>query len=210
MVAASSAHDRSHPRRRAYALGQLRGCEHASSTPPQARFGQRHHLDHALVGFARARPEREDAVLVENEAQCPLCCLEHFGRLLGKREARHDVRNDPHAAVISVGAERFPVRLINQAQHRGGMSMVNEPAGHKGVQQRFDGRIGRHWVDQIGALDRDHLFIRQCVARAHPTQRLEPHGRQPGRLDLTHVPARAFDAQNVDVIAHEVRDAQLH
>ena len=89
------------------------------------------------------------------------------------------------------------------------MGMVNELVGHKGVQQRFDGRIGRHRIEKIGALNRDHLFVGQCVARAQPAQRLEPHRRQPGRLDVAHVPARAFDAQNVDVIAHEVRDRGL-
>jgi hypothetical protein len=65
-LAACSAYNWCHPRNRTDPLGQLRGCKHTSATPKQVCLGQRHHFDHALVSLARARPERENAVLVKD------------------------------------------------------------------------------------------------------------------------------------------------
>ena len=51
---------------RASSRGSFARCEHLPAREPL--LGARHHLDHALVGFARIRPEGEDAVLEQDQA----------------------------------------------------------------------------------------------------------------------------------------------
>ena len=208
--AAGAAHDRRHRGERHRRLRQLRGREHRAPAAPQRGLRERNHLDHALIGFARALAEREDAVLVQDEADRAGRGGEHPRRLLGEAEAGHDVRHDAHAAVVKLGGALGAVGLVDQAQHRGGVGMIDKALRDEGVQQRLDRRIGRHRVEQVRALRLHHLLIRHGVALEQQTQLGEPHRRQPGGLDHRHVGARALDAEDIDLAPHQVRHAQLH
>ena len=191
-------------------LRQLRGREHRAPAAPQRGLGERDHLDHALIGFARALAEREDAVLVQDQADRAGRGREHPRRLLGEAEAGHDVGHDAHAAVVKLGGARCAVGLVDQAQHRGRVGVIDEALRNEGVQQRLDRRIGRHRVDEVRALRLHHLLVRHGVALEQHAQLGEPHRRQPGGLDHRHVGAGALDAEDVDLAPHQVRHAQLH
>ena len=115
--------------------------------------------------------------------------LEHFGRGLGEAEARRDVTHDAHAPVIDLARERLAVRLIDEAQHRRGMGMVDEFMRQEGVQQRLDRRVGRAGIEQVQALHIDHGLVGERIERAKLAQRLELHRGQTLRLDIGHVPA---------------------
>ena len=117
--------------------------KHDGPALPQAALGQRHHLDHALIGLPRGLAEGEDAVLVQDQAFGFRVLLEHIRRRLGQTEARRDIGHDPHAPVIDLARERLAVGLIDQAEHRSSMGMVHEFVRQEGMQQRLDRRIGR-------------------------------------------------------------------
>ena len=86
--AAGAAQDGRDLGQRAMRCGQPRAREHRLAAALQPLLRQRHHLDHALVGLARARPEGEDAVLVEQQALDLRLGVEHIGGRLGEAEAR--------------------------------------------------------------------------------------------------------------------------
>ena len=123
--------------------------------------------------------------------------LEHFSRGLGEAEAGRDVTHDAHAPVIDLAGEHLAVRLIDEAQHRRGMSMVDEFMRQEGVQQRLDRRVGRARIQQVQALHIDHGFVGQLIERAELAQRLELHRGQTLRLDIGHVPAGALDRDHL-------------
>ena len=207
--AAGAAHDRRHRGERHHRLRQLRGREDCAPAAPQRGLRGRDHLDHPLVGFARRVAKREDAVLVQDEADRTGRGREHPRRFFGEAEAGHDVGHDAHAPVIEVGGARRAVGLVDQAQHRRGVGVVDEALRNEGMQQRLDGRIGRHRIDEVGALRLHHLLVGHGVAREQQAQLREPHRREPGGLDHRHVGARALDAEDVDLAPHQVRHAQL-
>ena len=91
--------------------------------------------------------------------------LEDLGRLLGEREARHDVGHEPHAAAVELGAALGRVGLVGEAQHRRRMGVVDEFVRQEGVQQRLDRRVGRPGIEQIGALHAHHVLVGQRRAR---------------------------------------------
>src|SRR5262249_17421532 len=68
-------------RRRA---GELARGEDEGPALPQAALGKRHHLDHALIGFARRLAKGEDAMLVEDQALDVGLLLEDLGSFLGE------------------------------------------------------------------------------------------------------------------------------
>ena len=204
-----AADDRRHLGTRHQLLRQLRGGEHRPAPLPQPRFGQRHHFDHALIGLFGAFPEGEDAVLVKHQPMGSRVSLVNLGGLLRQREARHDVRHHPHPAIVKLRGPRLAVRLIDEAEHRGGMGVVHEFVRDEGVQQRLDGRIGRHRVQQVGALHPHHLLIGQRRAFTQHAQLSQSHRRQAGRLDDGHVGTRAFDAKDIHYPAHQIGGARL-
>ena len=106
----------------------------------------------------------------------------------------------PYTSLANV----FAVGLVDQTQHSGRMRVIDELVRHESVQQRFDGRIGCDWIEEVGALDRHHVFVGQCVAGAQLAQSREPHRGQPFRLDRGHVPARTLDAEDFRLVAHQV------
>ena len=50
-------------------------------------FGARHHIDHALIGFARRRAEGEDAVLDQHQPLDRGIGLVNLGGFLGERRS---------------------------------------------------------------------------------------------------------------------------
>ena len=133
----------------------------------------------------------------------------HLGRQLGEAEARNDVGHEPHAAVVDLRHQLFPVRLIDQAQHGGGVRVVDELVRQEGVQQRLDGRVGCRGIEQVDALEVDHVLVGERGQRAQLPQRAELDRRQAGGLDGAHVPARALDAQHLVRLAEQVLGQRL-
>ena len=128
-------------------------------------------------------------MLVQDQAFDVRILLVDLGGGLGEPEARRNVGHDAHAPVIDLAGERLAIRLIDQAQHRGGMGMVDEFMRQEGVQQRLDRRVGRAGVKQVQALHIDHGLVGERIERAKLAQRLELHRGQALRLDIGHVPA---------------------
>ena len=100
--------------RRATCCGSCALANDRLAAALQALLGQRHHLDHALVGFARVCAEGEDAVLVQDQAFDVGFALEDLGRGLREREARHGVGHVAHALAIDLARQRLAVRLVGR------------------------------------------------------------------------------------------------
>ena len=172
-------------------------------------FGERDHLDHALIGLARGLPEGEDAVLVQDQALDVRLLLEHLGGGLGEPEARRDIAHDAHAAVIDLARQGLAVGLIDQGEHGGGMGMVDEFMRQEGMQQRLDRRVWGRRVEQVQPLHVDHGLVGQRIQCTQAPQRLELHGGQPPRLDIGHVGAGALDRDHLMLGAEIVAGARL-
>ena len=160
--------------------------------------------------MARVIAEREYAVLVEDEPFDGRIFLEHFCGFFCKREARHHVRYKAEAIAESLRAQCIASSLIDQAEDRGRMCVVDKFVRNKRVQQSFHGRIRRLRIDKRRALHPNHLFVRHGRARAELAQCCKPHGRHSGRFDAGHVPAGAFDGEDIDILAKKVVETRLH
>ena len=90
------------------------------------------------------------------------------------------------------------------------MRMVDEFMRQEGVQQRLDRGIGRLAVQEIAALDVDHVLVAERLQADQFLERRETNRRQAGGLDGAHVPAAAFHAQHLDRRARDVGDFGLH
>ncbi len=165
-LAARAAHDRCDLRCRRHLLRHLCGREHPATVTAQPLFGAGDQFDRPFVALVRIVGEAEQAVLVQDESLDRGRGVIDVGGELGERKARHDVRHDPDAAVEQVGADRFAVRLVDQAQDGGRMRVVDELVRQERVQQRLDRRIGRRRVEQVLALDADHILVAERRARA--------------------------------------------
>jgi len=130
--------------------------------------------------------------------------LEHGRRLLGEPEARHQIGHEAEAAVIDVAAQFLRIRLVDEAEQRRGVAVVDEFRRHEGVQQHLHRGRGGQRVDQEGALRPRHILVGKCFARAQCAQLIEPHGGKTGGLDRAHVPARAFDVKRLDLPAGKI------
>ena len=208
--AAGAAQDRSDHGDRGDRLGQMRADEHRLAVLVKSLLGKRNQGDHTLVGFARGFAEGEDAVLVQDQALDLRIALEHVGRHLRKGKARHDVRYDADAPVIELGADVLAVGLVDQAQDRAGVGVIDEFVRQERVQERFDRWVGSRRIEQILALHTNHIFVAQRVACAQPAQAIEPNRRKSCRLDRRHVGARPFDAERHDLLAEQVRHRRLN
>ena len=119
-------------------------------------------------------------------------------------EARPRIGHETEPALEHVGTERLAVGLVDDAQDRGGVGVVDERRRHEGVQQHLDRRYRRQWIEAIAVLYAHEVVVAQAFARAQSLQRFEPHGRKAGGLDGAHVPAGAFDEENVDLVAGKI------
>ena len=200
--AAGAAHDRRDLRHVGGAAPRRRRCRLAAAG--DKFLGARDHFDHALIGFARALAEGDDAVFGENEAVARFRPLENIDRLLGQAETRHDVRHEGEPAAENFRAFLFAVGLIDDAEHGGGVGVIDEFVRQERVQHDLDRRIGRRRIDQARALDADELVVANLAERAQLAQRRKPNRRQPGEIDHRHVGAGRLDAQNLDVVAEAV------
>ena len=108
---------------------------------------------------------------------------------LGEAEARHEVRHEGEPAAKNFGAFFFAVGLIDHAEHRRRMGVIDEFVRQERVQHDFDGRIWRRRIDQVGALDGDQLLVGDRVERAQLPQRRQPYRRQAIGLGRRHVGA---------------------
>ncbi len=188
---------------------QDHGREDAAPPARQTLLGRCDGGDHAFIGFQRGFAEGEDAVLQQHQPLDLGIGFEHPRRFLGEIEARHDERHHPEARAIHLAAQLLAFGLVGQAQHRSGMGVVDELARQEGVQQGLDRGIGRARIEQIGALHPHHVLVGKPGSGFHPQQRCEPHRRQPGGLDLGHVPAAALDAENLGLLAQEIGQTRL-
>ncbi len=130
--------------------------------------------------------------------------LEDFDSFLCQPEARHDVRHEGEAAGKHFGALPLAVGLVDDAEHRSGVGVIDEFVWQKGVQHDLDRRIGRHRFDQAGALDTNQLVVVNFGELIQLAQRREPHRRQSGNIDHTHVGAGCLDAQYLGVLAEMI------
>jgi hypothetical protein len=115
-----------------------RGGKNAVGAARDARLGASHQRDHALIGLARARPEAENAVLLEHQPLDLGIGLEHLRRLLGEGEAGHDVGHARHPPAKHLGADGLAVGLVGEREHGVGVGMVDElyAAGRRGAGSR--------------------------------------------------------------------------
>ena len=135
--------------------------------------------------------------------------VEHIGGGLGEAEARHDVGHEAHALAVDLAAQLLAVGLVDQAEHGVGVGVVDELVRQEGVQQRLDRRVGRHRIEQVGALHAHHVLVGHVVARAQldAAPRAAPRAGRRGSI-VRHVPARALDAEHVGLVAEQVGHAQ--
>ena len=81
--------------------------------------------------------------------------------------------------------------------------------GRKACSRVSTDGLGASGIQQIDALEIDHVLVGQLVQLAQLAQRLQPHRRQAGRLDHAHVPARALDADHLHILAQLILDRGL-
>ena len=172
-------------------------------------FRPGHIVDHAAIGVLGGVAEGEDAVLVEDQALDGRVAVENVGGRLGEIEARLDVGHEPHLGAEDLAAQLFAVVLVDDRQDRRRMGVVDEFVRQEGVEKRLDRRVGRAGIDQIGALQRDHVLVGQAFKRPRFQKRCELDRRQARGLDHRHVPAAALDAQHVPALAQQIRDGDL-
>ena len=181
-------------------LGHRRGL----ALQLQAFFRHGDEFDHARIGLLRRVAHGENAMLQQDQAFGFRMLVEHIGHRLGQRETGDGVGHIGDTVAIDFLHQRLVVGLVGQRQHGGGMDMVDEFVRQEGVQQGFDRRVRRGGIQQIDALEVDHVLVGQLVQLAQLAQRLQPHRRQARRFDHAHVPARALDADHIDIFAELV------
>ena len=172
-------------------------------------LGERHRFDHAFVGFASLAAIGDDAVLAQDQSVARLVSFECRDGFFGEPEARHDVRHEAKPAVENIGAFLLAVGLVDDAQHRGRVRVVDEFVRQKRVQHHLDRRVRRGRIDQVGAFDGDQFDVANMIECAQAAHRLKPHRAKAGRIGGSHVGARGLDVQHFDVFAETVATARF-
>src|SRR6476661_268466 len=207
---AGAANDRCHVWNTCNLARQSAAREFGVSFFTEVLFRKRNEFDHALVGLARMIAESENSVLVEDQPLDRGIFLEHFSGFFSQRKARHDVRDEAEPVAEDLRTPCLAVGLIDQAQHCGGVSMIDEFVRHECVQQRLYRWIWRLRIDQTGALHAHQFLVGHSVARKQLPQGSEPHRWHSGRLDACHVPSRTLDAENLGLFAEQIIDPCLY
>ena len=170
----------------------------------QPLLGERDERDHALVGFARRFAEGEDAVLVEDQALDLWVLVEGARGEPRQAEAGPRIGHEAEAAAEDLGAKRFAVGLVDNAQHGAGVGVVDEGRRHEGVQQHLDRGHRAERIEAQALLHAHEIVVAQRFVRAQGQQGVEPHRRKAGGFDDPHVPAGAFDIEDVGLVAGEI------
>ena len=169
-------------------------------------FGHVDERDHALVGFARGRTEREDAVVQQHHADSARLRL--LGIELGAQpreiESRHYVRNDRDLGAVNCGYAARAVAGVRDREHRIGMRVIDVFVRQQRVQNRFDGWCRRRGARQVRDKLIHHLRIAQGLELRKPQQMGHAYRRKACFFDEFEVPAAAFDIENFLVIADEI------
>jgi hypothetical protein len=147
LEAARSTQDGGDRRKRRDGLWQLSGYEARLAIFLQILFCTGDERDHTLIGFPRVFPERKDAMLQQNERLDVRFGLVYGSCLLREGKSRHDILHDPDVAIVDLGTDGFCLGLINQAEDRFGMGVIDEFVGKKGMQQGLDRSRGSHRVE---------------------------------------------------------------
>ena len=129
-------------------------------------------------------------MLAEDEAVARLALLENLDRFFGEAKARHDIGHEAQAAAKNLFALFLAVGLVDQAQHRGGVGMVDEFMRQKGMQHHLDGRIWRLCIDEIWrARRRPNLRRRSIRTRAAgASDRAVERRNRPGPIEAMSEP----------------------
>ncbi len=171
--------------------------EHDGPALAQAALGQRHHLDHALIGLARALAEGEDAVLVQDQALDVGLLLEHWRRRLwrGRSPARYRARcpcarHRPRAPAPRRRADR-PCESTAAA-----WVWSTNLCGRKACSRVSTEGLG---ADESSKFSRCTLTMASSDSASSARSSLKRrklHRRQAPRLDIGHVGARALDGRS--------------
>ncbi len=85
--------------------------------------------------------------------------LEGFSRGLGERQPGPNIGHDRHTAADHLGAKGGAIGLVDEAQHRDGMRVVDKAVRQEGVQQCLDRDVRRRGIEQRGPRQPYHLGI---------------------------------------------------
>ena len=149
-------------------------------------------------------------MLVEDQPLHLRASLEHRGRRLGEPKARPDIGHEIDALAEHFRHERRAVRLVDEAQHRIRMRVIDEFRRQERMQQHLDRRVRTHRVNEICALDLQQVAVGDGGAGAQRPQRREANGGKARWLDRRHVESRALHAQRFNLGADEIGHAGFH
>ena len=117
--------------------------------------------NHVLIAFTSVIGKGEQAVMHQhNPFQFrPVDARGHLADLSGQYETRHDIGQDQHLIAVDRLKMRFTIRRIADCNHGIGMGMIDKPERNNGMQNRFNGWIGRLRIEHGSALGIDHIGI---------------------------------------------------
>ncbi len=81
-------------------------------------------------------------------------------------EPGHDKRDQRHFITENRFHHRLGLRQIGQGEHGGGVGVIDINMRQIGMQQGFNRGVRRGGIEQIAALDIDHILIRQRLQSA--------------------------------------------
>ncbi len=149
-------------------------------------------------------------MLKEHQAFDVAMAIEYLRHAPGQRETGNRVWDVCHSAAVYVACNALAIGLIGQREHGSRMGMVDKFVRQERMQQSFYGGIWRAGIEEIDALVVHHLFVRQALERAQAAKRCETDRGQAGGLDIAHVPAGAFDADDLELVTEEIVQLRFH
>ncbi len=109
----------------------------------KARFGERHHLDHQLIGGAGIIGEGENPVAQKDRAPDLRIGIEDRGHAFCQRKARNGVGHTGHPVAEHFARDRLRLPADRSAPAPRSNGCDRQFVRQKRMQQRFNGRIGR-------------------------------------------------------------------
>ena len=128
---------------------------------------------------------------------------------LARPKPGRTIGHDAELLAVDVARALLAVGLVDQAEQRGGVGVIDELVRHERVQQRLDRRVGRAGIDQVGALHAHHLLVGEVVVRAQLAQRRRaaPPGMPAGSIAAMSAPVPLTHSTSVSSPA---RSAHAH